>query len=55
MVKPFPLSTALKEKKLSAKVCDVDHYSKGLVRVDTDYIIEIKSTYDDGRASFSYM
>ena len=55
MMKPFPLPIALRERKLTAKVVDVDHYSTGLVTVDTDYIIEIRSTYEDPGASFSYL
>jgi hypothetical protein len=46
------LIEAMRQHTLSAKVVDVDVYQKGL-GVDTDYIIEIKST-DDARP-FTYM
>mmetsp|Transcript_17342 Transcript_17342/g.24702 ORF Transcript_17342/g.24702 Transcript_17342/m.24702 type:complete len:666 (+) Transcript_17342:91-2088(+) len=36
------IDVALRQKKLFAKVHDVDHISAGLLRVDTDYIIEVK-------------
>lgn len=47
-----PLQEALRSHTVSAKVVDVDHVQKSLLRVETDYIIEIKGQSQDKDFTF---
>jgi len=47
-----PLQEALHSHTVSAKVVDVDHVQKSLLRVETDYIIEIKGQSQDKDFTF---
>jgi hypothetical protein len=49
---PFSFDDAIRNKKLHAKVHDVDHVNRGVL-VDTDYIIEVKIV--DGSTPTMYM
>jgi len=46
------LKEALRNHTVTAQVVDVDHFTKGMMTVDTDYIIEIKRPGQDKQNTF---